>query len=88
MAGGRPNWPYDKEGAGGPREIRPPRTTGQWTETAQDHLDALYADITQDSPEAFWRRLDRTTRRSQQMAEVPLSGCRVPEDEPPTMNDL
>ncbi len=53
--------------------------TVQWTDTAQDHLDAIYAYIARDSPEYALRTVDRLTRRSQQIAEPPLSGRRVPE---------
>jgi toxin ParE1/3/4 len=52
-----------------------------WTQTAQDHLDAIYAYIAQDSPEYALRIVDRLTRRSQQIADMPLSGRRVPEYE-------
>jgi addiction module RelE/StbE family toxin len=50
-----------------------------WTDTAQGHLDAIYDYIAQDSPEYAKRVVDRLTRRSQQIAEFPLSGRRVPE---------
>jgi toxin ParE1/3/4 len=50
-----------------------------WTETAEGHLDALYAFIAQDSSEYAKRMVDRLTRRSQQIAEFPFSGRRVPE---------
>ncbi|MBT3192961.1 MAG: type II toxin-antitoxin system RelE/ParE family toxin [Verrucomicrobia bacterium] len=50
-----------------------------WTETAQEHLAGIYAYIAQDSPEYALRMVDRLTRRSQQIADVPLSGRRVPE---------
>jgi toxin ParE1/3/4 len=50
-----------------------------WTDTAQEHLDAIHAYIAQDSPEYALRMVDRLTRRSQQMAKFPLSGRRVPE---------
>jgi plasmid stabilization system protein ParE len=50
-----------------------------WTDTAERHLDALYAYISQDSPEYARRMVDRLTRRSQQIAEFPFSGRRVPE---------
>ena len=50
-----------------------------WTETAQQHLDGIYAYIAQDSPEYALRMVDRLTRRSQQIADIPLSGRRVPE---------
>ena len=52
-----------------------------WTDTAQKHLDAIYAYIAQDSPEYALRMVDRLTRRSQQIVEAPLSGRRVPEYE-------
>jgi plasmid stabilization system protein ParE len=50
-----------------------------WTDTAERHLDAIYAYIAQDSPEYARRMVDRLTRRSQQIAEFPFSGRRVPE---------
>jgi len=50
-----------------------------WTDTAEGHLDAIYAYITQDSPEYAKRMVDRLTRRSQQTAEFPFSGRKVPE---------
>ena len=50
-----------------------------WTATAQDHLDAIYAYIAQDSPQYALRMVDRLTRRSQQIADAPFSGRRVPE---------
>ena len=50
-----------------------------WTDTAQEHLDAIHAYIAQDSSEYALRMVDRLTRRSQQIAEFPLSGRRVPE---------
>lgn len=50
-----------------------------WTGTAEGHLDAIYTYIAQDSPEYARRLVDRLTRRSQQIAEFPFSGRRVPE---------
>lgn len=50
-----------------------------WTDTAEGHLDGLYAYIAQDSPEVAKRMVDQLTRRSQQIAEFPFSGRRVPE---------
>jgi len=50
-----------------------------WTDTAEGHLDAIYAYITQDSPEYAKRMVDRLTRKSQQIAEFPFSGRKVPE---------
>lgn len=50
-----------------------------WTSTAQEHLDAIYTYIAKDSPEYALRIVDRLTSRSEQIAEVPFSGRRVPE---------
>jgi len=50
-----------------------------WTDTAEGHLDAIYAHIALDSPAYAKRMVDRLTRRSQQIADFPLSGRRVPE---------
>ena len=50
-----------------------------WTETAEGHLDALYAYIAQDSKTYALRTVDRITRKSQQIGMFPLSGRRVPE---------
>ena len=52
-----------------------------WTATADGHLEAIHAYIAQDSPEYAQRMVDRLTRRSQQIADFPLSGRRVPEYE-------
>jgi len=52
-----------------------------WTDTAEDHLDAIYAYIAQDSPQYAILMVDRLTRRSQQIANFPLSGRKVPEYE-------
>ena len=50
-----------------------------WTETAERHLDAIYAFIAQDSTTYALRTVDRITRKSQQIGEFPMSGRRVPE---------
>src|SRR3989337_1856056 len=52
-----------------------------WTDTAEDHLDAIYAYIAQDSSQYAVLMVDRLTRRSQQIANFPLSGRKVPEYE-------
>ena len=52
-----------------------------WTNTAQAHLDDVYAYIAQDSPAYAKRLVDRLTRRSQQIIDFPMSGRRVPEYE-------
>lgn len=50
-----------------------------WTNTAGKHLDAIFDYIAQNSPEYARNIVDRITRRSQQIAQYPLSGRRVPE---------
>lgn len=50
-----------------------------WTDTALEHLGALYAYISRDSEEYALRTVDRLTRRSQQIGNFPKSGRRVPE---------
>jgi len=50
-----------------------------WTNTAEGHLDAIFDYIAQNSPEYAKSMVDRITRRSQQIAEYPLSGRVVPE---------
>ena len=50
-----------------------------WTETAEAHLDAIYAYMAQNSKTYALRTVDRITRRSQQIGAFPLSGRRVPE---------
>lgn len=52
-----------------------------WTDTAQGHLDGIYAYIARDSSTYAQRMVDRLTRRSQQIAAFPLSGRKVPEYE-------
>ncbi len=50
-----------------------------WTDNAENHLAHIHAYIAQTSFEYAQAMVDRLTRRSQQIAEYPLSGCRVPE---------
>ena len=50
-----------------------------WTKTAEGHLDAIFEYIALNSPEYAKHMIDRITRRSQQIAEYPLSGRMVPE---------
>ena len=50
-----------------------------WTNTAEWHLDAIFYYIAQNSKEYAKSMVDRITRRSQQIAEYPLSGRVVPE---------
>ena len=50
-----------------------------WTETAERHLEAIYAFIAQDSAQYALRTVDQITRKSQQIGEFPMSGRRVQE---------
>jgi len=50
-----------------------------WTDTARDHLRAIRSYVAKNSPEYALRIVDRLTKRSQQIAEFPLSGREVPE---------
>ena len=52
-----------------------------WTDTAQGHLESIHAYIAQDSPQYALSLVDRLTRHSQQIAEFPMSGRKVPEFE-------
>jgi len=45
-----------------------------WTETAINHLRAIYDYISQNSPQYAEIIVDRLTRRSQQIASFPYSG--------------
>jgi plasmid stabilization system protein ParE len=51
--------------------------TVHWTDTARDHLQAIHAYIARNSPQYALHVVDRLTRRSQQIAEFPLSGRQV-----------
>jgi len=50
-----------------------------WTDTAEGHLDAMYAYIALDSPEYAKRPIDPLTLSYEQISDFPLSGRRVPE---------
>ncbi len=50
-----------------------------WTDTAENHLNTIHTHILLDSPEYAKRMVDRITSRSQQIADFPLSGRKVPE---------
>ena len=52
-----------------------------WTETAESHLDAIYAYIAQDSKTYALRIIDNITQKSKQIADFPFSGRKVPEYE-------
>jgi plasmid stabilization system protein ParE len=59
-----------------------------WTDTARDHLRAIHAYIARNSPQYALRVVDRLTRRSQQIAEFPLSGREVPEFAVPQVREI
>ena len=50
-----------------------------WTQNAVEHLVNIYEYIALNSPTYARRMVDRITRRSQQIADQPLSGRKVPE---------
>jgi addiction module RelE/StbE family toxin len=50
-----------------------------WSDTALEHLSAIYDYISQDSIEYAKRMVDRLTKRSQQIGAFPKSGPIVPE---------
>ena len=52
-----------------------------WTENALKHLLDIYEYISQNSPTYATRMVDRLTRRSEQIANFPMSGREVPEYE-------
>lgn len=52
-----------------------------WTEPAFNQLRSIHQYISQTSIEYADRMIDRITRRSEQIAEFPLSGRAVPEYE-------
>mgnify|MGYP006422679153 FL=1 len=50
-----------------------------WTETAINHLSSIYNYISRTSPQYAQRIVERLTKRSEQIANFPLSGRIVPE---------
>ncbi|MFM2061813.1 MAG: hypothetical protein RLZZ507_1483 [Cyanobacteriota bacterium] len=50
-----------------------------WTDTAIEHLSAIYIYIGQNSSQYAQRIVDRITRRSQQISQFPFSGRIAPE---------
>ena len=42
-----------------------------WTNTAEGHLDAIFDYIAQNSPEYAKRMVDRITRRSNRLPNIP-----------------
>ena len=60
----------------------------RWTENAIGHLVNIYEYIAINSPTYGRRMVDRITRRSEQIAEHPLSGRKVPEYEADDIREL
>lgn len=59
-----------------------------WTDTAIEHLGAIYEYIARDSPVYAQRMIDRLTRRSEQITTSPLSGRMVPEYETEDIREI
>ncbi|BAY76481.1 plasmid stabilization system protein [Nostoc linckia NIES-25] len=59
-----------------------------WTETAVENLSAIYSYIAQTSPQYAARIVDRITRRSEQIANFPLSGRIVSEFETEQIREM
>ena len=59
-----------------------------WTDTASAHLAAIHEFISRDSETYAQRVVDRLTRRSEQIAEFPLSGRKVPEVDLPQIREI
>jgi addiction module RelE/StbE family toxin len=52
-----------------------------WTDNAIKHLVSIYEYIGQNSPVYAQTMIDKLTRRSEQLADFPMSGRMVPEYE-------
>ncbi len=50
-----------------------------WTQNANKHLINIYEYLALNSPTYAIRMVDKITRRSEQIADFPLSGRKVPE---------
>ncbi len=59
-----------------------------WTQNAVEHLVNIYEYIALNSPTYARRMVDRITRRSQQIADQPLSGRKVPEYQTEDIREL
>jgi toxin ParE1/3/4 len=59
-----------------------------WTNTALEHLMAIYEYIAHDSYLYAQRMIDKLTRRSEQIASFPLSGRMVPEYEAEDIREI
>lgn len=52
-----------------------------WTQTTEEHFEAIYAYIAQNSQKYALLTIDRITKKSQQIGSHPLSRRKVPEYE-------
>jgi addiction module RelE/StbE family toxin len=59
-----------------------------WTENAVEHLVKIYEYIALNSPKYAKRMVDKITRRSEQIADFPLSGRKVPEYDAEDIREL
>ena len=59
-----------------------------WTDNAITHLLDIYEYIAHDSPVYAKRMTDRITRRSEQIANFPISGRKVPEYEAEDIREI
>lgn len=59
-----------------------------WTDNAINHLANIYEYISLNSPTYATRMVDKLTRRSEQIADYPLSGRIVPEYEAEDIREL
>jgi plasmid stabilization system protein ParE len=59
-----------------------------WTNNALAHLVDIYEHIARDSPVYAKRVIDKITRRSQQIANFPMSGRMVPEYEAEDIREI
>ena len=59
-----------------------------WTQNAIEHLVNIYEHIALNSPTYANRMVDRITHRSEQIADQPLSGRKVPEYQSEDIREL
>ena len=59
-----------------------------WTQNAIEHLVNIYEYIALNSPTYASRMVDRITHRSEQIADQPLSGRKVPEYQTEDIREL
>ena len=59
-----------------------------WTQNAIEHLVNIYEHIALNSPTYANRMVDRITHRSEQIADQPISGRKVPEYQSEDIREL